>query len=61
MILETQEQKPATYKTPSKEKPKLYAVTSGYLNIAGRKIPVAVLNNRKRVLIQREVVGLMSW
>jgi hypothetical protein len=60
IILESEEQKAEIQKSPAKEKSKLYAVSSGHLTIAGNKIPCAVLNNRKRVLIQREIVGLLT-
>lgn len=39
---------------------KLYAINYGMMRIAGREIPCAVLNNRKRVIIQREIVGLLT-
>ena len=45
---------------PQKEPSTLYATHHGFLEIAGKKIPCAVLNNGKRVLIQREVVGLLT-
>jgi len=39
---------------------KVFATHYGDLEIAHQKIPCAVLNNGKRVLIQREVVGLLT-
>lgn len=54
------EEEPTALKTLAKEPTAFYAMHAGFLDIAGQKIPVAVLNNRKRVLIQREVVGLLT-
>lgn len=38
----------------------IYATNFGYLSIGKTEIPCAVLNNRKRVVVQREVVGLLT-
>ena len=54
------EQESSAIKTLTKEPTQFYATHAGFLDIAGEKIPCAVLNNRKRVLIQREVVGLLT-
>jgi len=51
---------PAHLKVVKKQPAALYATHQGFLDIAGKKIPVAVLNNGMRVLIQREVVGLLT-
>jgi hypothetical protein len=63
IILESEvvvEEESEASKKSTKERPRLFATHSGFLDIAGKKIPCAVLNNRKRVLIQREVVGLLT-
>ena len=58
-IIESEkEQEPKTI--PTKQVTQFYATHPGFLNIAGKKIPVAVLNNGKRVIIQREIVGLLT-
>lgn len=40
--------------------PSLTVVKSGELEIAGAKVPCAVLSNGKRVFFQREIVGLLT-
>jgi hypothetical protein len=49
----------ATPPTP-KRIPSLRVVKSGELDIAGIKVPCAVLSNGKRVFFQREIVGLLT-
>jgi len=45
---------------PPKRIQSLRVVKSGALDIAGIKVPVAVLSNGKRVFFQREIVGLLT-
>jgi hypothetical protein len=47
-------------KTKITPPPQLKVVKSGELDIAGIKVPVAVLSNGKRVIFQREMVGLLT-
>lgn len=42
------------------ENDNIYATYKGDVTIGDCKIPCAVLNNRKRVFIQREIVGLLT-
>ena len=42
------------------ENDNLYATHKGDVTIGDYKIPCAVLNNGKRVFIQREIVGLLT-